>query len=318
MGDKIKEKKETQVKYAIPEPDAFKSLIVTEMTQTQVEFAVVGKSLPRLDAHHKVTGKTKFVADIECPSVLHGAVLRSPYPHAILKKIDTTKAEALPGVMATVTAKDIPGRNSWGAIIPDQPVVCSDKVRYVGDAVALVAAIDEKTAIKALELIDVEYEELPAVFSPAEALKSSAPKIHDSGNLITTSNVIKGDVEKGFDDADVVLERTYTVPFLEHAYLEPDVAIAIPGEDGIMTVKSPMQAPFTVRRNVAPVLGIPINRVRCVVTPPWWRFRRQRRFPYRYLCPCSRACLENWQASAIGVYAGRDNAFNVQAPPDDY
>lgn len=292
MSDKEKEKKETQIKYAIPEPEAFKKLTVTEMTKVQEEFAVIGKPLPRLDAYYKVTGKTKFIADIEYPGVLHGAVLRSPYPHAILKKVDTTKAEALSGVVAIVTARDVPGRNSWGAIIPDQPVVCGDKVRYVGDAVAMVAAIDEKTAIKALELINVEYEELPAVFSPIEALKSSAPKIHDSGNLITTSNVIKGDVSKGFEDADIVLERTYTVPFLEHAYLEPDVAIAIPGEDGVMTVKSPMQAPFTVRRNIAPVLGIPINRVRCIVTPLGGGFGGKEDSP---IDTCVRAAVLAWK-----------------------
>ena len=231
------------------------------------ELAVVGKSRPRLDARGKVTGTLKYIADMECLDALHGKVLRSPYPHALIKNIDTSKAEALPGVAAVVTAKDVPGRNGWGAIVPDQPVVCGDKVRYVGDAVALVAAVDEKTALKALGLIKVDYEPLPAVFSPIDALKSDAPKIHESGNLITTSRVVKGDAEQGFRDADVVLERTFAVPFLEHAYLEPDIALAVPGGDGSMTVSGPMQAPFTTRRNVAPVLGIPINRVRCVVTP---------------------------------------------------
>ena len=232
------------------------------------EFSVIGKSKPRIDARDKVSGKLKYIGDIEYRRILHGAVLRSPHPHALIKKIDVSRAEALPGVVAVMTAKDVPGRNGFGAILPDQPVVCGDKVRYVGDGVALVAAVDEKTAFKALELIEVEYELLPAVFSPIEALGSTAPKIHDSGNLITTSRVIKGDVENGFRNADVVLERTYTVPFLEHAYLEPDVTIAVPSADGTMTVYGPMQAPFTTRRNVAPVLGIPINKVRCVVTPP--------------------------------------------------
>lgn len=240
---------------------------VKEKDKKEKEFAVIGQSRPRLDAKGKVTGKLKYIGDMEYPDALHGKVLRSPYPHALIKKIDTSKAEALPGVVTVVTAKDIPGRNGWGAIIPDQPVVCGDKVRFVGDGVALVAAVDEKTAIRALGLIQVDYEELPAVFSPIDALKVDAPKIHESGNLITTSRVVKGDIEQGFRDADIVLERTVVVPFLEQAYIEPDEAVAIPGADGTMTVTGPMQAPFTVRRNVAPVLGIPISRVRCVVPP---------------------------------------------------
>ena len=263
-----------------------------EMARNDADFAVVGKSMPRQDAKAKVTGALKYIADMECREALHGKVLRSPYPHAFIKKIDTSKAEALPGVAAVVTAKDIPGRNGWGAIVPDQPVVCGDKVRFVGDAVALVAAVDEKTAIKALGLIKVDYEELPAVFSPIDALKSDAPQIHESGNLITTSRVVKGDAEQGFREADVVLERTFVVPFLEHAYLEPDVALAIPGGDGTMTVMAPMQAPFTTRRNVAPVLGLPINRVRCVVTPLGGGFGGKEDSP---IDTCVRAAVLAWK-----------------------
>ena len=262
-----------------------------EMARNDAAFAVVGKSMPRQDAKAKVTGGLKYIADMEYPEALHGAVLRSPHPHALIKKIDTSEAEALPGVAAVVLAKDVPGRNGWGAIVPDQPVVCGDKVRYVGDAVALVAAVDEKTAIRALELIKVDYEILPAVFSPIDALKSGAPQIHESGNLITTSRVEKGDTEQGFRDADVVLERTFVLPFLEHAYLEPDVAVAVPGADGTMTVLSPMQAPFTTRRNVAPVLGIPVNRVRCVVTPLGGGFGGKEDSP---IDTCVRAAVLAW------------------------
>jgi CO/xanthine dehydrogenase Mo-binding subunit len=263
-----------------------------EMVRDNNEFAVVGKSSPRLDAKGKVTGALKYIADMEYREALHGKVLRSPYPHALIKKIDTSMAEALPGVAAVMTAKDIPGRNGWGAIIPDQPVVCGDKVRFVGDAVALVAAVDERTAIEALALIKVDYEQLPAVFSPIDALKSDAPQIHTSGNLITTTRVEKGDTEQGFRDADVVLERTFVLPFLEHAYLEPDVAVAIPGSDGTMTVLSPMQAPFTTRRNVAPVLGIPISRVRCIVTPIGGGFGGKEDSP---IDTCVRASVLAWK-----------------------
>jgi CO/xanthine dehydrogenase Mo-binding subunit len=263
-----------------------------EMAQNDKDYAVIGKSRPRLDAKDKVTGSLKYIADMECLDALHGKVLRSPHPHALIRKIDTSKAEALPGMVAVMTAKDLPGRNGWGAIVPDQPVICGDKVRYVGDAVALVAAVDENTAIKALSLITVDYEELPAVFSPLDALKSDAPKIHESGNLITTSRVVKGDAEQGFREADVVLERTFVLPFLEHAYLEPDVALAIPGGDGSMTVMAPMQAPFTTRRNVAPVLGIPINRVRCMVTPLGGGFGGKEDSP---IDTCVRAAVLAWK-----------------------
>jgi CO/xanthine dehydrogenase Mo-binding subunit len=231
------------------------------------ELSVVGKSVIRVDAYDKVKGKLTFGADLECPDALHGKVLRSPYPHALIKKIDIEKAKALPGVKAVLTAKDVPGRNGFGAIIPDQPVICGDKVRYVGDGVALVAADSEEVAIEALERIEVEYDPLPAVFSPIEAMGPDAPKIHEKGNLLTTARIRKGDVVNGFEEADVILERTYTLPILEHAYIEPDVVLVTPHTDGTITVKGPMQAPFTVRRNIAPVLGIPINRVQCVQTP---------------------------------------------------
>ncbi len=227
------------------------------------ELAVAGQSLTRTDDPLKVTGKLTFGADYSREGFLHGKILRSPYPHAIIKSIDTTKAEQLDGVVAVLTAKDVPGRNGFGAIIPDQPVICGDKVRFIGDGVALVAAKTEKIAQEALALIKVDYDPLPAVFDPRESMKEDAPKIHERGNLLSHDKLRKGDVDKGFEQADVILERTYTVPFLEHAYMEPDIAMAIPQRDGTMLVEGPMQAPFTLRRNVAPVLGLPINKVRC-------------------------------------------------------
>jgi len=227
------------------------------------ELTVAGQSVTRTDDPLKVTGKLKFGADYSLEGFLHGKILRSPHPHALIKSIDTKKAEELEGVVAVLTAKDVPGRNGFGAIIPDQPVICDDKVRFVGDGVALVAAETEQVAHQALALIQVEYEPLPAVFDPRDAIKEGAPKIHDKGNLLSYDKLRKGDVEKGFDQADVILERTYQVPFLEHAYLEPDMVMALPQPDGTVLVEGPMQAPFTVRRNIAAVLGLPINRVRC-------------------------------------------------------
>ena len=169
------------------------------MLQTpKKELAVAGRSIPRTDAPLKVTGKLAYGADFDQQGFLHGKILRSPHPHALIKSIKVDRAKQLPGVAAVLTAKDVPGRNGFGAIIPDQPVICGDKVRYVGDAVALVAAETEKIAHKALELIEVEYEPLPAVFDPREAIKQDAPKIHEKGNLLTHHKLRKGDVETGF------------------------------------------------------------------------------------------------------------------------
>jgi CO/xanthine dehydrogenase Mo-binding subunit len=232
------------------------------LIKTVQETKLVGTSVRRTDALQKVTGTLAYAADLPQEGFLHGKILRSPYPHALIKSVNVKMALALPGVVAVLTAKDVPGRNGFGAILPDQPVICGDKVRYVGDAVALVAAETERIAEQALRLIEVEYEPLEPVFDPRDAMKDGAPRIHEGGNLLSYDKLRKGDINKGFEQAEIILERTYQVPFLEHAYLEPDIALAVPQPDGSMLVEAPMQAPFTVRRNVAPVLGIPINMVR--------------------------------------------------------
>jgi CO/xanthine dehydrogenase Mo-binding subunit len=230
--------------------------------ETEPALSVAGHSVRRTDAYAKVTGKQIYGADYPQEGFLHGKILRSPYPHALIKSIHTEKARKLPGVAAVLTAQDVPGRNGFGVVIADQPVLCSDKVRFVGDGVALVAAESERIAYKALSLIDVEYEPLPAIFDSFEALRADAPAIHGTSNLLLHNKLRKGDVEKGFSEADIILKRTYKTPFVEHAYLEPDISIALPQPDGTLLVEGPMQAPFAVRRNVAAVLGVPINMIR--------------------------------------------------------
>ena len=226
------------------------------------ELSVVGLPVQRTDGKLKVMGKLAYGADHPQEGFLHGKILRSPHPHALIKSVQIEKATKLPGVVAVLTAKDVPGRNGFGVAIPDQPVICGDKVRFVGDAVALVAAETEEIAQRALSLIAVEYELLPAIFDPREALKPGAPAIHEKGNLLNHHKLRKGDVEKGFAQADVILKRSYKVPFVEHGYLEPDMTMAIPQQDGSILIQGPMQAPFSLRRNAAAVLGVPINRVR--------------------------------------------------------
>ena len=211
MRNQDKGKKEVQV--LTRERLDFQQLLQTP----RAELAVAGQSVQRTDARFKVTGKLMYGADYGQAGFLHGKILRSPHPHALIRSIRTEKAKALPGVAAVLTARDVPGRNGFGAIIPDQPVICGDKVRYVGDAVALVAAETERIAHQALELIEVEYESLPAVLDPREALKDDAPKVHEKGNLLSYNKLRKGDLEKGWSEAEVIIERTYQVPFLEHA-----------------------------------------------------------------------------------------------------
>lgn len=256
MQDKTQNKTNTQV--LTKERTGLEHLIKT----AGKTLAVAGTSVMRRDDPLKVTGKLKYGADYPEEGFLFGKILRSPHAHALIKSVNTEKAKELEGVAAVLTAEDVPGRNGFGAIIPDQPVICGDKVRFIGDGVALVAAESEKIAHKALKLIEVEYEPLDALFDPRDAMAADAPKIHEGGNLLSDDKLIKGDVAIGFAEADVILERTYQVPFLEHAYLEPDVSRAIPQPDGVMLVEGPMQAPFTTRRNVALVLGVPINQVR--------------------------------------------------------
>jgi len=155
-----------------------------QLPATESPLAAVGRPLPRSDARAKVTGEAVFAADLYFEGMLHAKVLRSEYPHARLLRVDASRAKALPGVAAVLTAEDVPGAKNHGIVRPDWPVLAYDKVRYVGDAIAIVAAETEDVAEKALELIRVEYEPLPVVTSPQEALAPDAPLVHDSGNLL--------------------------------------------------------------------------------------------------------------------------------------
>lgn len=224
----------------------------------------VGKSVRRVDGWAKVLGKAKYAGDYFFDGMLYAAVKRTDVPHAKLKNIDLRDAH-LPGVEAIMLAEDVPGEVCFGALNPHQPVVARDIVRYMGDGIALVAARDEKTAREAANRIQVSYEELPSLFDPREA-KNSSIRIHPEGNEIVHHVLRKGDVGTGFDEADVILERDYATQFVEHAYLEPESAVAVPQPDGGITVYGGMQHPFTSRRVVARILGLPLSKVRIIQT----------------------------------------------------
>jgi len=244
------------------------------------ELSVVGKRRPRLDGAAMATGAVKYTADIKLPGMLIGKVLRSPYPHAKILKIDKSRAEKLPGVEAVITREDVPAtifnRSHLSFLlerpemdIPDENIF-SDKARYIGDEVAAVAAINESIAEEALELIDVEYEVLPAVFDPIEAMKPNAPRVHDfaENNIACHIPCVEshGDVEKGFQEADYIVEETFRTSKQKHCHLEPHACVASFDTTGRLTVWSPCQQPFLCRRGLAMLFDMPEGLIK-VLTP---------------------------------------------------
>ena len=227
---------------------------------------IVGKSPPRVDAREKVTGKALYTADLYREGMLYARVKRAEFPHAKILKIDTTRARRLKGVMAIATAEDIPGEKGFGGVIRDNYPLVWDKVRYLGDAVAVVAAESETIAEKAVSLIKVEYEELPAVFDPRQALKPGACEIHPGGNLICHHKTRKGDIGRGFSESDIILERQYSTQRVEHAYIEPEAVLAEVSPDGGLTVWGSHQNIYNIRAAVCRVLGLPMSKVRIVQT----------------------------------------------------
>jgi len=229
----------------------------------------IGNNVRRLDAPSKVSGRLRYAGDMVMPGMLHMQVLRSPHAHAAIKSIDVSEAEALPGVACVVTADDVPGEDGFGVFVHDQPIMAREKVRYVGEAVAAVAADDLLTATRALSLIKVEYEELPAVFDPEEAMEAGAPVVHDyaKDNVVKHIPVRKGDVEKGFAEADLIVEQTYETQQVEHAYLEPEAGLAYVDHDDVVTVVSPSQNITHHRHMLAKIIDRPINKVRFIMSP---------------------------------------------------
>lgn len=225
-------------------------------------FRVVGQSVRKKDAEEKVLGKSKFGADIKMPGMLHAKVLRSDYAHALIKNIDTSAAEAMPGVASVITFKDIAGTNRFGIIVKDEPALAEDKVRCFGDAVAAVAAETEEIALAALECIKVDYEELPAVFSMEEAMEEDAPKVHQN-NILTADRIRKGNAEEALAECDLVISHTYTTQMIEHSYIEPEAGIAYM-DGNVVVLKVATQNAHYDRKDVAANLALPLNRVRIV------------------------------------------------------
>lgn len=231
-----------------------------------MSFRYVGKPTPRIDAKEKVLGRTKYMTDVSFPDMLWGKIVRSTVPHARIISIDTTEAENFPGVHAVVTAKDVPGLNGYGIAIPDQPVFAEDKVRFVGDAIAGVVAQTKEIAEAAAQKIKIEYEELPGVFDPREGLKPDAPKIHKDGNILQNTHVVNGDVEKAFEEADVIVENEYHTTMQMPVYLEVEGGVGLYA-DGELTLWCASHYPTQDQRQLSAVMNIPTDKIRIIGNP---------------------------------------------------
>ena len=236
----------------------------------------VGRNLPRLDALEKVVGRAAYIADLVRPGMLYGAILKSPYAHARILSYDVSAALALPGVAAVLTGDDVPS-GKFGPFIKDECVLAKGKVRYVGEAVCLVAAEDEETARRAAQLIDVEYEELPAILSPEAAMAPGAAIVHEDnegyirifptecgGNLAWACEFAEGDIASAWDGCDVIVEGEYETQAQAHVAIEPCGALAEIDPAGRLTIWSANQSVFRVQANVCEALELPMSKVRCL------------------------------------------------------
>ena len=247
---------------------------------TMADLKSVGRSERRVDSVKLATGRGTFVDDIALPGMLYARILRSPHAHARIVRIDAAKARAIPGVAAVLTHEDVPrvpyttAGQGWPEPSPYDAVMLDRKVRFVGDRVAVVAAEDPELARRACDAIQVEYETLPAVLDPEQAMAPGAPVIHDQAdasgikdpkrNLAAEIVAEVGDVAKGFAEAERVFEETYRVPYVQQSSIEPHITITWLDEDHRLMVRTSTQVPFHVRRIIAPLLGIPIRRIRVI------------------------------------------------------
>ena len=248
--------------------------------------AVVGTNVTMVGGLAKVTGAVNYAPDLVLPRMLYAKALRSPYAHADLLRVDAGKAEKLPGVVAVITRDDLTGLSPYfGPVVDDQPVVATDRVRHVGEVVALVAAESREIAEESLELIEVEYRELPAVFDLLEAVKPGAPVLHfqrnetsagvhreefnfaPGGNICSVYHVEDGDIKKGFEEAEDIFENVYTLPPVQHGHIEPHAATAYWEPSGKLVIHSASQNPSGVQEQLAQIFKLPENQVRVIVPP---------------------------------------------------
>ena len=227
----------------------------------------IGQRAHRVDVPEKVLGTGEYVDDMEIEGMIYGSALRTPYPRAKVLSIDTSKAKALPGVRAVLTAEDVPGKNKVGHIKKDWDTMIpvGEITRYVGDAVCLVAADTPELVEQAKALVEVEYEELPGMFSPEAALAPDAPLIHETGNILAHEHLVRGNAEEAIKNSKYVVTKKYHTPFTEHAFLEPECAVAIANrEEETVLIYSTDQGTYDTQHECAPMLGIPFENVHVI------------------------------------------------------
>ena len=228
----------------------------------------VGKPVLRYDGIGHVTARTTYVDDVQKPGMLYLKVLTSPVHKGIIRRLDTSAAAKMPGVAGVITAKDVPGTNAYG-LIPDQPVFTSEQIRYKGERLAAVAAVDEDTAVEALGKIKLEIEEQTPVFDPYEAMKPGAPLVRPEGNIFQfdsgpTRKIRLGDVEKGFQEADYIIEGKYTNGMNEHAPMEPQVSVAYIDETDRLAIHTVTQDLYFHLGMLSAVFNLPMNKIRYI------------------------------------------------------
>ncbi|MGH6690826.1 MAG: xanthine dehydrogenase family protein molybdopterin-binding subunit, partial [Gammaproteobacteria bacterium] len=239
---------------------------------------IVGQPIARRDGIEKVSGEVLYSGDVTLPGLCWGKCLRSPLPHARIVSIDTTRARQLPGVLAVIAARDLPDR-LVGRRMFDMPMLARDRVRFVGEKVAAVAALDPDIAEEAAALIDVEYEDLPAVFDPVEAIRDGAPLLHDNPgaydgapserphpNVQSVLRFKLGDVEAGFREADHVFEHTFTTQLAHQGYLEPHAGVVALDDDGRLQVWASNKMPFRLKELLSLALALPPEQIRVNLT----------------------------------------------------
>ena len=227
----------------------------------------IGKPVPRADAAAKVTGAEKYAVDHYGEDLLWAGVRRAGIPHGLIRSVDTTAAQALPGVVAVLTGRDVPGTNRQGIVHKDQPVLCTDKIRHCGDAVAMVIAADRTILKTAIALIRVEIDPLPGVFGIDDALAPGAPLVHEEhpgGNALLQAEIRKGSAQEAFGACEVVLEETFEVPVVAHAFLETENGVAWQEPDGKVVLVVSTQAPFRDKWEIGHAFGLPMDRIRVI------------------------------------------------------
>ena len=229
------------------------------------EAETVGPRVRKVDGYELVTGKAKYPGDMRFPGLVYGFAARSKIAAGTIKAIGIDAALRQEGVLAVLTGRDIPGPNLIGVLPPhDQPVLATDVIRYAGESIALVIAETHQAAKRAARAVALDVEPLTPILTVDEALKEGARKIHERGNVTFSKKLVKGDVEAGFAQADVILEDTFTTGNQEHAYIEPEVVCVVPSGDGRVTVYASCQSPFHLRGLIAANLALPASRVKVV------------------------------------------------------